>query len=139
MRSGYSGTPLWKKLGLKAGLTFVVLNPPPDYWALIAPLPPDLIVSPEEASPLGCIHLFVTDQAQLAAQVAPLKARLAPDGMLWVSWPKRASGVQTNLTEDGIRALALANGLVDVKVCAVDATWSGLKLVIPLRERPPRQ
>ena len=81
--------------------------------------------------PFDLVHLFARDRAGLAAALTPLREILAPAGMIWVSWPKKASGVPTTLTEDVIRALALARGLVDVKVCAVDATWSGLKLVIP--------
>lgn len=91
----------------------------------------------EVQGPVDIVHVFERELGALAAGLPALRERLAPAGMVWVSWPKRASKVPTTLTEDAIRALALASGLVDVKVCAVDATWSGLKLVIPLALRPP--
>lgn len=136
MSGGYSGTPLVQKLGLKPGWRLAAIDPPANYWELLGPLPPGLTVQPIEAGQLNCIHVFVTAQEQLFAQIADLKTRILPNGMIWVSWPKRASKVPTDITEDLIRAFALANGLVDIKVCAVDPTWSGLKLVIPVKDRP---
>ena len=135
MSSGYSDTPLIKKLGLKPGSSLAVIDAPAQYWDLLGPLPNGLAVQPIESRGLSCIHLFVTAQAQLHAQLGDLKTRIASNGMIWVSWPKRASKVPTDVTEDLIRSLALSVGLVDVKVCAVDSTWSGLKLVIPVKDR----
>lgn len=133
--AGYSGKSLAQKLSLKPGWNLAVIDPPPHYWDLLSPLPDDLVLQPLQAGSLDCVHVFVIAQAALAAQIEDLKEQILPNGMIWVSWPKRASKVPTDVTEDGIRALALAHGLVDVKVCAVDATWSGLKLVIPVKQR----
>ena len=128
--AGYSGTPLWKKLGIRAGGTVLTVNAPANYRKLLPGLPNGVAFVTEADPPLAFIHLFVESVADLAARLPELKADLAPDGVIWVSLPKKASGVKTDMTEDAIRAVALPIGLVDVKVCAVDATWSGLKLVI---------
>jgi Protein of unknown function (DUF3052) len=133
--AGYSGTPLWKKLGIRAGATVLTVAAPPGYRRLLPGLPESVTFDGEADPPHGFVHLFVTSQADLAARLPGLKANLAPDGVIWVSWPKKASGVETDMTEDAIRAAALPLGLVDVKVCAVDATWAGLKLVIRLANR----
>lgn len=132
--AGYSGTPLRKKLGVAPGQTT---------WRLAMPdavadeidgdAPPELLAAP--GAGLDSAHLFVTEATVLAAQLARLRPLLAPKGMVWVSWPKKASKVPTDVTEDVIRAIALPMGYVDVKVCAVDAVWSGLKLVIRVTER----
>ena len=135
MPAGYSGTPLVRKLGIKAGFKIWVIDPPPDYWDLLGPLPDNVSVGGPDERRLDFIHLFVTDRARLEAQLGELRAHIAPAGMIWVSWPKKSSRMATDLSEAVIRDLALAGGLVDVKVCAVDATWSGLKLVIRLRDR----
>lgn len=136
--TGYSGKPLVVKLGIKPSCRLAVLDAPPNYAELIAPLPVGVMVTQDVSTgPYDCIHLFVTSFAVLNAQLPRLKAQIVSNGMIWVSWPKRAANVATDITEDHIRALALAQGLVDVKVCAVDATWSGLKLVIPLAARKP--
>lgn len=128
--AGYSGTPLWKKLGLKPGLRLCVLNAPADYdaWIAGAPQPPERVAQPGAA--VDIVHLFVEQQAGLSRQLLRLREQLAPDAVLWVSWPKKASKRPTDITEDVIRELALPIGWVDVKVCAVDAVWSGLKLVV---------
>ena len=128
--AGYSGTPLWKKLGIREGSTVLTLNSPSHYRKLLSGLPKRVAFVAEADPPLEFVHLFVTSASELALRLAELKPELAPDGAIWVSWPKKSSGVKTDVTEDTIRKVALPMGLVDVKVCAVDATWSGLKLVI---------
>ena len=133
--AGYSGTPLWKKLGIRAGSTVLTVNAPAGYRKLLPGLPAGVTLATDAAAPLGFVHLFVTSAADLAARLPVLKDDLAQDGILWVSWPKKASGVTTDVTEDAVRAAALPLGLVDVKVCAVDATWSALKLVIRVANR----
>jgi hypothetical protein len=133
--AGYSGTPLWKKLGIKPDSTVLTINAPTGYRSLLPGIPKGVHFAKAADPPLAFVHLFVTTLADLGAQLPALKSTLAPDGVIWVSWPKKASGVKTDVTEDGIRDAALPLGLVDVKVCAVDATWSGLKLVIRVEKR----
>ena len=130
MTSGYSGTPLAKKLGFKLGQrTWFDAMPDSVRAEIDRDAPPlELLDSPEP--PVEAAHLFVTHCATLDCKLRMLLPLLARDGMIWVSWPKRASKVPTDITEDVIRAVALPLGLVDVKVCAVGDTWSGLKLVI---------
>jgi hypothetical protein len=130
MTAGYSGTPLAKKLSLKDGQRVWWEGMPESVRAEIEAdgLALDLLLAPEP--PIDAAHLFVTSRAALEDGVARLRPLLAPDAFLWVSWPKKASKVAPDVTEDVIREVALPTGLVDVKVCAVDATWSGLKLVI---------
>lgn len=126
--TGYSGKPAWRKLGLDRATRVLVRGAPGDYAPLVgAPAATLNLVAPRAAFDLA--HVFVERRERLAAELAALDARLPDDGVLWVSWPKKASGVATDVTEDVVRALALPLGLVDVKVCAIDATWSGLKLV----------
>ena len=127
--TGYSGTPLAQKLGIKPGTRLYAKNAPPDYRKLLGPLPEDIAFLTRPGTQLDLIHLFVRTRAELAQALARFDRVMPDDGMIWVSWPKKASGVQTDVTEDTIREVALPKGLVDVKVCAVDATWSGLKLV----------
>jgi hypothetical protein len=130
MTAGYSGTPLAKKLSLKDGMRIWWHEMPPGVRAEIAAADLDLqeLVWPE--APVDAAHLFVGRRADLEAHIARLRPVLAPAGFIWVSWPKKAARVPTDITEDAIREVALPTGLVDVKVCAVDETWSGLKLVI---------
>ena len=130
MSSGYSGTPLARKLSLKDGQRVWWEDVPDSVRAEIeeSGLALDLLDAPE--SPIEAAHIFVTTRFRLEAALERLLPLLAPAGFLWVSWPKRASKVPTDITEDVIREVALPLGLVDVKVCAIDATWSGLKLVI---------
>jgi hypothetical protein len=128
--AGYSGTPLARKLGIVAGTTVVTLGAPPHYDALVAPLPEGARRTPRLPKKPRFVHVFATKRSELAAQLKRLRATLEPDGMIWVSWPKKAAKVPTDITEDTIRSVALPLGLVDTKVCAVDETWSGLKLVI---------
>jgi hypothetical protein len=129
MPEGYSGTPLGKKLSLKPGLRVWFDAMPASVRADIAT--PDLIELATPEAPLDAAHIFVTERAEMEAKLATLRPLLAPGGFIWVSWPKKASKVPTDITEDTIRAVILpTTDLVDVKVCAVDAIWSGLKLMI---------
>lgn len=133
--AGYSGTPLWKKLGMKDGQKTWRSKMPASVAAEIAQsgLRPVLVRTP--AAGIEMAHVFVTRRAELAEHLARLRPLLAPAGVIWVSWPKKTSGMATDVTEDVVRAECLPLGLVDIKVCAVDATWSGLKLVVRKSER----
>lgn len=133
--AGYSGTPLLKKLGIRPGSRILVLNPPRPYAELVEGLPPDLVDASGSPGQVDFIHLFVRQVEELRASFPICKERLASNGMLWVSWPKRGSGLPTTLNEAMVRELGLSNGLVDVKVCAVDAHWSGLRFVFRVKDR----
>ena len=134
--TGYSGTPLAKKLGIKSGTRLVVVGEVPvDYKLRLQPLPERVTISSRGKPPFEAVHVFVTKRAELAKHLGHLRKTLAQDGYLWVSWPKRTSKVPTNITEDVIREVALPLGFVDIKVCAVSEVWSGLKLVIRVAER----
>ena len=134
--AGYSNTPLSKKLGIKAGFNLIVLNEPPSYWKWISPLPEGGSAKNKPgAQSLDFIHLFVTEKKIYEKEVLRLKKALKPNGMIWISWPKKSSGVPSDMNENIIRNFALKNGLVDIKVCAVDEVWSGLKLVVPVKDR----
>jgi hypothetical protein len=122
--TGYSGTPLWKKLGFKTGMKVLVLNAPPHYQTLFSDSPDDWLFVKKDAN---AIHLFITESKQLS-EIEKLSRLMPPAIMLWVSWPKKTSPLSTGLSEDDIRKAAIACGLVDIKVCAVDQDWSGLKL-----------
>jgi len=135
--TGYSGTLLAKKLGIAAGASVVTIGQPDDYRALVSPLPAGAHIVSRMPKQPEFVHLFTTSRAELAKHLKRLRTMLVPNGTIWVSWPKRASGVATDITEDVIRAVALPLGFVDVKVCAVDETWSGLKLVIRSELRSP--
>ena len=128
--SGYSGTPLAKKLGIKEGACVCLLGAPEHYRELVAPLPPGVRFVTKPGMEAVLVHLFTKEKAELAGHLHAILASMPRDGAIWVSWPKKASKVATDITEDTIRAVALPMGLVDVKVCAVDEVWSGLKLVI---------
>ena len=132
---GYSGASLPKKLGLKARMTLVTIGAPKEYRDWLGPLPDDFRISSRAARP-EAVHLFVTRRADMKARLASLRTQLAPAGFVWVSWPKKPSGVATDITEDTIREIALPLGFVDIKVCAVSDVWSALKLVIRKSERP---
>jgi hypothetical protein len=134
--AGYSGTPLWKKLGIKPGTALYADGAPANYRQLLEPLPEGVTILRRLSGPAALVHLFCRDAKALADKLATYRDRIAPDGTLWVSWPKKASGVPTDVTEDVIRDAALPLGLVDTKVCAVDDVWSGLKLVLRLEHRP---
>ncbi len=129
--AGYSSSPLWKKLGYKTGLTVFLQNPPADYHALLL-LPAEMTVKwqPGLLPGTSFVHAFFKDLATLQHKLPTYRAAIARDGVIWVSWPKKASGVPTDISEDRIRECALSLGLVDIRVCAVDETWSGLKLMI---------
>jgi hypothetical protein len=131
--AGYSGTALPQKLGIKAGHRVLLVGAPDGFG--LGPLPEVDLHRRAGRSPYDVVLLFCTDLRRLERQFAPLVARLVTNGGLWVAWPKRASGVATDLDENIIRAVGLAAGLVDNKVCAIDATWSGLRFVIRLRDR----
>ena len=126
--AGYSGKAPWQKLGLARGLRILLRRAPGDYATLVGARAEDLTLVGTRAA-FDVAHLFVDRAAALTRELASLSARLAADGVIWVSWPKQASGVATDIREDTVRDVALPLGLVDVKVCAIDATWSGLKLV----------
>jgi len=133
--AGYSGTPLWKKLGYKTGLKAYVDGPPGDYVELLA-IPRDVQVTwlTTKESKMPIIHLFERDARTLRTKLDSYRKKIAADGVIWVSWPKKSSRAPTDITEDTIREVALPLGLVDIKVCAVDDVWSALKLVVR-RER----
>lgn len=133
--AGYSGKPLVEKLGIKSGATIAVLNAPGDYDGVLGALPSAVKRRTRVAGRLDFIQCFVTVKRELERKFPGLERALTPAGQLWISWPKRSSGVRTDLTEDVIRAVGLTHGLVDVKVIAVDAVWSGLKFVRRLRDR----
>jgi len=127
--AGYSGTPLVKKLGYRSGQVVYLDGVPSHYSTLVAPVPEGVRFAARLAGPIDLIHLFTDRRATLARRLPQLRKHLADGGMIWVSWPKKASRVPTDVTEDVVREVCLPLGLVDVKVCAVDETWSGLKLV----------
>ena len=133
--SGYSATPLAQKLGMKEGFNVRIINAPLHYFYLFNDIPKTLNIIKEPLPHKHFIHYFTREAQQLKNELPSLKAEIIPNGMIWISWPKKASKVPTDVTEDVIRSIALANGLVDVKVCAIDDTWSGLKLVIPVKNR----
>lgn len=134
-QAGYSNTTLSKKLGIKPGFKIRLINPPEHYFDLLEPLPADTQFFEEPFHGADVIHFFTRQASELGEMLPVLKTEIVPNGMIWVSWPKKASKVPTDVTEDVIRDLALSIGLVDVKVCAVDAVWSGLKLVIRVKDR----
>lgn len=133
--AGYSGKPLGEKLGLRSGQRVALLGAPPEFPAALVPLPDDLAFVGAGATEVDVAILFSRDAAHLEPAFAAAVGRLAVGGMLWVAWPKKAAKQATDLTEDVVRRIGLATGLVDVKVCAVSEVWSGLKF---LRRRRPR-
>ncbi len=128
--AGYSGTPLAKKLGIKANFRVVLEDAPAGYEEFLAPLPEGTLFEKRVSDQTDLIQLFVTKKAVLERRLRQYWAVGKPEVMVWISWPKKASGVATDVTEDTIREVGLPLGFVDIKVCAVDATWSGLKLVV---------
>jgi hypothetical protein len=133
--SGYSGTPLAKKLGFKPGQRIYIDGGPANYLELVEPLPENVAIVLRLTKSVDIIHLFTKNAAELSAKLERYLGKIELDGAIWVSWPKKASKVATDITEDAIRDIALPLGLVDVKVCAVDDIWSGLKLVIRVANR----
>jgi hypothetical protein len=133
--AGYSGKPLTQKLGIKPGFCIFVSGAPLSYPDIVGELPEGARLAVRLKAPLDMVHLFATRSDGLAKSLTRFRAAIAPHGMVWVSWPKKASGVATDLSDIVVRNIALPLGLVDTKVCAIDATWSGLKFVIPRDER----
>jgi hypothetical protein len=128
--AGYSGTPLATKLGIKPRSTLLAVSAPAAYAALLAPIPDGVKFVKKLTTSVDLIHLFTKSAAELDEKLRAWRNAIRPDAIIWISWPKKASKVTTDVTEDVIREIALPMGFVDVKVCAVDETWSGLKLVI---------
>jgi hypothetical protein len=128
--AGYSGTPLAQKLGMKAAMTVVSFNPPPNYRKLLGPVAKEVKLSDRLERGSSFVHFFTTRRSELAKRLSILRRKIDDRGVVWISWPKKSSGVSTDVTENVIRQVALPLGFVDVKVCAVDDTWSGLKLMI---------
>jgi hypothetical protein len=133
--AGYSGTPLAKKLGIKPGTLLCVVNAPADYAALLAPLPENVAIVREVSEGADIVHVFVKRRSELVELINVYKDKIKQNGAIWVSWPKKAAKITTDVTEDTVREVALPLGLVDIKVCAVDEVWSGLKLVIRKENR----
>ena len=133
---GYSGKPLLLKLGMKPGARFRLVAAPDGYERVLGPLPDGARPVPAGRGRCDVVQLFTARRAELERELPRLRECLEPDGMIWVSWPKKSSGVATDISEGDVREVALGSGLVDVKVCAVTDVWSGLKLVIPVKDRP---
>lgn len=135
--AGYSGTPLAKKLGIKAGTRLLLRDAPADYAQMLEPMPEAVAFAARASADVDIAHVFVTRKTDLKRHLEALRAALREDAAVWVSWPKKSAKVATDITEDAIRDVALPMGWVDIKVCAVDAVWSGLKLVVrkELRQR----
>ncbi|MBX2990119.1 MAG: DUF3052 family protein [Bacteroidetes bacterium] len=133
--SGYSGTPLAKKLGIKQEYRIKLVNQPDYYFRLFSDWPAGTQELTDGKSKKDFIHYFTTSASQLDKDMRQLRKEIVENGMIWISWPKKAAKVETDVNENIVREIALKNGLVDVKVCSIDATWSGLKLVIRLKDR----
>jgi len=133
--TGYSGTPLAKKLGIKDRHRVAFPGAPDGFRALLGPLPEDVTIKSRASGPLDVIVFFTKSRAELERRLPALRRAMDPAAGLWIAWPKRSSGVETDMTEDVARDLGYANRLVDNKVCAIDETWSGLRLVIRLEDR----
>jgi hypothetical protein len=133
--AGYSGTPLSRKLGIRPAARVVLSRAPSGFDAILGELPDDVRVVRRMAASADVVVLFADRREDLERRLPPAVSVIRPDGGLWVAWPKRASGVPTDITEDVVREVGVAAGLVDNKVCAIDQTWSGLRLVVPLRDR----
>ncbi|WP_259070287.1 DUF3052 domain-containing protein [Mucilaginibacter sp. X4EP1] len=132
--TGYSGTPLAKKLGIKDGFNIKLINPPAHYFDLFTDLPANLYFV-DDGTKTDLIHFFTISQDEYFKTLPQLKAQIKSNGIIWASWPKKSSKMATDITETIIRDYAIQTGLVDIKVCAVDEIWSGLKLVIPVKNR----
>jgi hypothetical protein len=133
--AGYSGKPLAQKLGIKPAMTVTVINQPADYRQLLGEGADGVEFSDRTSTDLSFVHLFTTRRSELEKQFSRLRKKIPDTGTIWISWPKKSGGVPTDVTEDVIRAVALRLGFVDVKVCAIDETWSGLKLMVRRSER----
>jgi hypothetical protein len=137
--AGYSITPLPKKLGIKEGIRIALVNAPKDFQAELGVLPERAEVVTRITKPLDIVLLFVLSERVLVREFSRLAEKLASNGMIWIAWPKKSSGVATDLSFDRVQRIGLDAGLVDVKICAVDEVWSGLKFVFRLRDRPPQK
>jgi hypothetical protein len=135
MPTGYSGKPLYQKLGIKPGHRICVIDPPVEYETLLEGTVPGTRITHNTRLTADLAHVFATEAKRLKTELPRLMKMIFPDGAIWVSWPKKAARVPTDITEDVIREIALPMGLVDVKVCAVNETWSGLKLVVRKERR----
>jgi hypothetical protein len=133
--AGYSGTPLPRKLGIKEGHRLALIDPPAGFDARLGELPEGVAIRTSARGSVDVAVWFLVARSALERRFDFLKRAIFPDGGLWIAWPKRASGVETDLTEDVVREVALARGLVDNKVCAIDETWSGLRLVYRIADR----
>lgn len=134
--AGYSGTPLVQKIGIKPGHRIILRNHPPSFLKDLGSMPDGAELTEKLTEKANVIVCFTDRKAELQKNFAKLAGKLVQDGMLWISWPKKASGMATDLNEDLVREIGLHCGLVDVKVCAIDNTWSGLKFVIRTKDRP---
>jgi hypothetical protein len=137
--AGSSGTPLVRKLGIKQGAKLGLLRAPEGFDATLGELPPDVAVRRRARGPLDVIVAFQTRRAELDRELPRLRAALDQAGGLWIAWPKRSSGISTDVNESVVRELGLAAGLVDNKICAIDGVWSGLRFVYRLRDRPSQR
>jgi len=135
MTAGYSKKSLVDKLGIKEGNNIAILNPPENYIASLGSLPKNVVALKKPKAGMNFIHFFTKQKRDLESNFAKLKRALAHDGMLWISWPKGASKLATDLNENTVREIVLRHGLVDIKVCAVDEIWSGLKFVYRIKDR----
>lgn len=133
--AGYSRKTLVEKLGIKENITMVLMNEPDYYRALLGKLPSNVVVKNDLNGPLDFIHFFTVDRGELEQKFPLLKKSLTKDGMIWISWPKIKSNIKTDLQEGIVREIGLCNGMVDIKVCAIDDKWSGLKFVFRLKDR----
>jgi hypothetical protein len=135
--AGYSGTPLPEKLEIKPGLSVVIINAPTNHRRLLGKIAESVTFCDRLKPDSSFLHVFIKKRSELAKRLSVLREKIADTGTVWVSWPKRSAGMPTDVTEDVVRAVALPLGFVDVKVCAIDETWSGLKLVIRRAQRNP--
>jgi hypothetical protein len=133
--AGYSGKSVVQRLGIQPGFCIFAAGLPAPYSDIVGKLPDRVTIVTAAKAPLDMVHVFVTQARGLAGKLRGYRTAIAPDGMIWVSWPKKSSGVVTDLTDNVVRETALPLGLVDIKVCAIDDTWSGLKFVIPSGQR----
>ncbi len=137
--AGYSSTPLAKKLGIKEGSRVALVNAPDNFEATLDPLPENVEIVKRINNPMDIILYFVMSERGLARDFARLAKKLVPNGMIWIAWPKKSSGVKTDLTFENVQRIGLNSALVDVKICAVDEIWSGLKFVYRLKDRPGKK
>ena len=134
--AGYSSTPLAKKLGIKEGSRIAFVNEPEDFQSILGDLPDDVELVKRVTNSLDIIIFFVVTERELARDFARLAKKLVANGMIWIAWPKKSSAVETDLSFERVQRIGLDSGLVDVKICAIDDVWSGLKFVIRLKDRP---